>query len=705
MSRSPRSLLSALAALAVAGACTDELRAAPVPACGPWRGGGWDPSFALPGFAGPERAEVTAVLALPDGRLVAAGPFDQVNGRPILSPALWDGTAWSSLGRPRPNPLGREPLPPALHLALDAGGRVWAAGARFVAVTTSTPSAPVGDWDSLAVDIGGASGVLGVEAIGDAIAVFGDFPALGGQPAGGLAVWRAGAWRMPALMAGSVVTAVLQDGDRLCAAGGLRALDGSVASVACERADGTWEVMGDPLGGVVALARGPGGALFAGGSMRIYLPDGTRTGVGIARLETDGRWTPLDGGLHGGWDDETARATRLLADGDGLLVAGHFGGVGPSGAGALGAAGLARWSAAAGWQAVVPGKIAWGGVNTLARRGDDLVIAGTFASIDGVRTGDLAVLGADGGVAGLTEVATSGLFGVATYLAPITGGVVASGELVGGMQLFDGAWHGLPAGGPAGTDGTLVELTDGSWVVAAESAMRWDGVRWSTLLEGARPVAALDDAGVLLARASEPVDGAEASDMAAWRIPLVSWRSGAREAIGDLVLARDEWLVALAVFDGAAHALIAIEPVDGTQGTRVVRVGADAQVELFRDDAAYPLDLRVSPRHGLVIATTTGLHTWDGARWQVLATGRTTAIATCADGVFAADLSTAIDAPFRSRVRFHDGAAWASLGPDLGGYPAGVLDGWVSALAATPDGLFVGASGPRQPAVRRWRRR
>ena len=98
-------------------------------------------------------------------------------------------------------------------------------------------------------------------------------------------------------------------------------------------------------------------------------------------------------------------------------------------------------------------------------------------------------------------------------------------------------------------------------------------------------IAALDDGGVLLALTAEPIVG-EASAPSAWRIPLVTWRRGATEAVGDLGLGPDEGLVALAVFDGAAHALIAIDNVNGTQGTRVVRVGAGAPSELFRDDAA-----------------------------------------------------------------------------------------------------------------------
>lgn len=69
-----------------------------------WNGTNWSPLG--DGLSGPVQPTVTALVALPNGDVVASGPFDQAGGLPANGIARWDGASWSALAT---RPTGASP--------------------------------------------------------------------------------------------------------------------------------------------------------------------------------------------------------------------------------------------------------------------------------------------------------------------------------------------------------------------------------------------------------------------------------------------------------------------------------------------------------------------------------------------------------------------------------------------------------------------
>ena len=653
-------------------ACGDPLQPLDAPSCGPWRGGAWDERFVVPGLSG-SAPLVTSLVRLPDGRLAVAGEFERALGMHMRSPAVWDGARWAPLGDALPGLV--------LDLALDDAGVVWAVGETFVARLEGTV------WNRFTEH---AHGIRGIEAIAGGIAVHGEFATIGGIEAHGLATWT-GAWASGELAERSSVRTLVRTANGLCAGGVLWLGDPSaVASAGCW--DGaSWSPLGNLVGYITALARSPAGRWVAGGDLVFAQPNGEVTARGLATLDDAGTWVPFDGGIHPRtslWNDP--HVAQLAFEGDELIVAGSFSAVGPPPT-PTAASGLARWSPRLGWKPLADGGASdyRAAVHAFAIDGARLHVAGDFTGMGNVLAAGGATIEADGTITPWTG--GRGPFAVAGWIRDLvvtSAGMIALGELSATgvintpIAILDGSWHALPGEAPASDASSAVELADRSLVIASDRVSRWGGQRWTQLTSepsGHGPLLAAADGALFFTRATEA------------STQIVRWHDGALTSFGHL----EGHTTALALFDDALVALVATSSWEADAGASVWVRRDEVWRELWSAADASPVDLQVSPVHGLLIATTRGVHAWDGTRWTILTSAPVTAIAACADGVFAGR-GWIEDGWHATQVELHDGVGWHALGP--------AQPGLVTSLASSADGLHVGVAAPHLSAVVRWAR-
>ncbi len=321
-------------------------------------------------------AAVHALLAMPNGDLIAAGKFTSINGIAANHIARWDGTSWSPLGSGTDGPVNALTLLPNGEPV--AGGDFAFAGgvaARQVARWNGT------SWSAVGAGLAAASGgVVGLSTTPNGgLLATGKYGFSGGD-FGGVARWDGLSWQAlgnhvgfgevftaAALPNGDIVAGGTLGGFGGIAAYGIavwngtswqRALDGDYSFVAdiARLPSGLSVIVGKfwPFHGIedadVVLFDGmhytalPG--LASGGSVNAVavMPNGdvviagsftAMGGVPAARVArwNGTAWAPLGSGFN-------AAVSDLLVDGNGdLLAAGEFGG--------LPANGVARWNGVA----------------------------------------------------------------------------------------------------------------------------------------------------------------------------------------------------------------------------------------------------------------------------------------------------------------------------------------------------------------------
>ncbi len=136
---------------------------------------------------------ISAVVALPNGDLVAGGRFTTAGGVPALNVARWNGSSWSALGSGVGNQTGD-----VTSLAVMPNGDLIAAaeytppmGALTFRVMRWNES--TGSWSPLGADFSGYISALLVLPNGDLIAA-GLIDNIGGVPARGIARWNGVSW-------------------------------------------------------------------------------------------------------------------------------------------------------------------------------------------------------------------------------------------------------------------------------------------------------------------------------------------------------------------------------------------------------------------------------------------------------------------------------------------------------------------------------
>lgn len=305
----------------VIGARLSVPGAADIPTPARWDGSQWS---ALGGGYGPNSDDVVgALLAMPNGDLIAAGTSPAGGSSLVRRIARWDGQTWSTIGTPDRSVKAMVAMP---NGDLIVGG-------QFTSID-AVPAMGVARWDGsvwspLGAGISSASGTQGgdVRALalmpnGDLIAG-GSFSRAGAAPALNIAQWDGTAWSSLGSGLGNFVNAltVLPSG-RLVAGGGF----GNAGTVVASRVaqwDGTaWSPLGSglsvPLNGfqdrVWSLATLPDGTLVAGGE---FADAGGLPANGIARWNGNA-WSAIGSGLNG-----APEAFGVLPDGR-LAMAGTF---------------------------------------------------------------------------------------------------------------------------------------------------------------------------------------------------------------------------------------------------------------------------------------------------------------------------------------------------------------------------------------------
>jgi trimeric autotransporter adhesin len=330
MDRTVRSLLTLPNGDFVAGGDFTTAGGVPVRSIARWNGQWWVPlGEGLQGGLSGANTAVRALLALPNGTLVAGGNFTLAGSSPVGCVARWDGAAWSSLG------LGMNGLVHAL-VSLPNGDLV--AGGSF----TTADGLSVGgiarwngvSWSPLGTGAGGSTtasvNALAVLANGDLVAG-GNFTTMGGVAANRIARWDGSAWTPFGAGANGTVhaLAVLANGD--LAVGGSFTTMGGVSANRVARWNGaSWSPLGSGVAGTVApnvssLVVLANGDLVAGG--RFTNASGA-SASNVARWD-GASWSPLGAGFP----DEVLALAR--GSGGGLLVGGGtlcgtlcFGGIG-----------------------------------------------------------------------------------------------------------------------------------------------------------------------------------------------------------------------------------------------------------------------------------------------------------------------------------------------------------------------------------------
>jgi hypothetical protein len=511
--------------------------------------GQWSPlgaSIAL------QQLSVNALLALPNGDLIAGGSCSTTVATAVHPLLRWTGAAWVPFGGLTPTPIGVSALAQLQNGDLVVGGAFAAGGA--------TPLSNIGTWNGTSwTSLGGGTNGpvhdLLVLPNGDLVAV-GPFTVAGGVPANGVARWNGTAWSgfgggitsssASGPMPGAVT--MLPNGDLVV--GGTFTHAGGAPAANLARWDGaSWSAFGSGLTapgfggvGVWALAVLPAGDLVAGG----FFLDADGVPVqSIARW--DGfSWSSLDTGVS-----PRSYVNALVVLGNGDLVAGGTFAV----AGSVGASRVARWDGTA-WSALSDGNAPSAYVRSLLTLPDGSIVAGgTFQAAGGVVASGISRWdGASWAPLG-SGTSTGAIHAMA--LRP-------NGDLVVGGKEFVGTWDGAAwtplatslAGGPPHADmveavaalpnGDLVvggdfSLIEGQWV---QGLARWDGIVWSKL-GGAdagevHALVVLDHgdlvAGGHLWAMSPPVDGIARWDGSSWS-PLgagVQGGEGAVHAIAQL---------------------------------------------------------------------------------------------------------------------------------------------------------------------------
>jgi hypothetical protein len=443
-----------------------------------------------PGLSYPS---VLSMATLPNGDLVAGGEFESAGGVPASCIAQWNGTAWSPLGSgvAGPFPFASINVTGLLTLAngdLLAGGRFQFAG--------GTAASNVARWNGVAwspIDAGTDADVTAVAPLpGGSVAIGGLFAKANGVTAKGIATWDGVTW---STLGGGTDWPVLAlarhpNGDIL-AGGSFTTIGGAAANHIARWNGSAWSALGTGIGGppstttvrtITTLANGD---VIAAG---LFDMAGGVPANSIARWNGS-TWAPLGLGLtDSGWP---AAATCLAAlANDHLVVGGSF-----SEAGGVWCNNIARWDGV-GWSSM-------GGFNNGVQAlavlpNGDVVAGGAFTPAFPVPVIDRIAIWSGSSWSALG----TGVNGLVHALAVLPNGqLVAAGDFTSASGVpanriarWNGAsWSALGSGLDDAVYALLV-LQNGDLVAGgafttaggspASRIARWNGVAWSALGSG-----------------------------------------------------------------------------------------------------------------------------------------------------------------------------------------------------------------------------
>jgi hypothetical protein len=568
--------------------------------------------------------QVLALLALPNGDLVAGGSFAAAGGTGVSNIARWNGSSWSALG----SGIGAPYAETVRALVLLPNGDLVAGGnfAYHVARWNGSVWSPIGT----GFNFGGTVHGLTVLPNGDLV-VGGQFASASGIAADNIARWNGSTWStFGSGTNGPVYSfAELPNGDLV--AGGTFTAAGGVAANSIARWNGSnWSPLGGGMPGssawVPALATLPNGDLVAGGS---FITAGGVIANNIARWNGSS-WTALGGGLLGGSAAAATRAIAVLANGE-LIVGGQF-----QFAGSIASKGIARWSGSS-WHPIGFGVSAPMEAMVVLPNGE-LVAGGGFTTAGGVAVNQIArwngstwtTLGSGLGVLGDSVQALAVMHG---------GDLAAGGRFAGRIARWNGSLWSPLGSGMDDAVAALVVLPNGDLVAggqftlaggtAANRIARWNGSAWSALGSGmdsaVSALAVLPNGDLVAAGGFSTAGGAATNRIARWNgstwsalgsgmnggvISLAVLPNGDLVAGGNFTIAGGVAASAIARWDGSVWSALD----SGVSGAQGVLVNAMA----------------VLPNGDLVVGGTftqaggapaNHIARWDGKTWSPLGSG------------------------------------------------------------------------------------
>jgi hypothetical protein len=327
-----------------------------------WDGDSWS-SLGQTGY-------MSVLGTLPDGDIVVAGIFYEVDGPSSMNLARWNGTTWQAFGTGTGGNYGS---PRAFQVLAD-GGLVAVGDFIQIGGVKSRGAARLtsGAWSSLGLDWGIYRASAVAQLSGGEIVAAGTF---------GVASWDGVSWTPlgsgfgPAGNADIYALATLPNGD-VIAGGSFNTAAGVPAFNVARWNGATWAQVGSGLAGEVrSLVVLPDGGIIAGGA---FMGFGGVGAMGGYVVRWDGaRWQSVGANLPFG-----VVAVAVLSNGD-FVVGGLTGGVYNDPVGHL-----SRWDGTA-WSTTQLSAGTY--VNAIARLpGNGFVVGGKFRSVGGVTAQNIA---------------------------------------------------------------------------------------------------------------------------------------------------------------------------------------------------------------------------------------------------------------------------------------------------------------------------
>lgn len=436
-------------------------------------------------------------LGVYSGHLIAAISHSSLSSDIVA----FDGTSWRVLGSMN----GIASAMTLFNGNLVLGGPFsWISGMVASGVVQWNGST----WSALGVNAGGVGGTVRALAVfSGALYVGGDITHASGVPVGNLAIWNGTAWSAGASFNGTV-----------------RALAARITTT------------------------GPGSALFVGGT---FTTVGGILASGVARLDILNNWAALGAGLPGG-------CTALFVRGVGLTGLELTAGV------QSGAASTYRWSGGA-WNPL--------GTNRPGAPAALSLFGSGYVGVFQVGTQAVRRLDTDGSWVPLSG---AGIDGPVHTIHATPSDVVIAGQFVfiSGVRMNGiargriGAWQPLGTGLANGSVQAIASLGNGDIVVggsfssvggvSANCIARWDGTAWSPLGTGlsatVRALAVLPNGHLIAAGAFLQAGGQSANRVALWNgSSWVALGAGFDEDVNCLAVLTNGEVVAAGLFSTTHH--------------------------------------------------------------------------------------------------------------------------------------------------------
>ena len=445
-------------------------------------GGDWDPRFNPRGMN-----NSVAALAWDGTNLYAGGDFTTAGDVTANYIAMWNGSAWSTLGT-------------------GMNGTVYALA-----------------WDGTNLYAGGS------------------FTTAGGVAANCIAMWNGSAWSALdtgiSSLSGHSVDALAWDGMNLYAGGFFTTAGGVTANCIAKWNGSAWSALGTGLNGTVYALAWDGTNLYAGGSFT------TAGGVAANSIAiwNGSAWNDLGTGMGG----DSPVVFALAWDGTNIYAGGYF-----TTAGGVSTSYIAKWNGSA-WNALGTGvswivyALAWDGTDLYAGGGfmtADGVTANHIATWNGTMWNSLGN-GMGGG--GYATVSALSWEGTNLYVGGdfVSAGIVTASNIA---QWNGSTWSPMPGAGEGigmlnvpNQPGVMTLAWDGTNLyaggnlttagdVTANGVAKWDGTTWSPLGAGlnGRVNALASDGTNLYAGGSFTTAGGVAANC------IAKWNGSAWSALG-----------------------------------------------------------------------------------------------------------------------------------------------------------------------------